>query len=55
MLFGAVDSTAVTTATDAATSLKDTGTAVILALIPLSVGFILVRKALPWARKMLHI
>lgn len=42
-------------ATDAGTSFRDTGIAVVAVLIPLAVALILAKKALPWARQMLHI
>lgn len=42
-------------ATSAGTSMRDTGIAVIAALIPLAVALILAKKALPWARRLLGV
>ena len=50
-----VTPTAETLATDAGESFRDTGIAVVAVLIPLAVALILAKKALPWARQMLHI
>jgi hypothetical protein len=47
--------TPVDLAEDAGTSFRDTGIAVIAILIPLAVAFLLAKKALPWARRMLHV
>ena len=45
----------VSLATDAGTDMRDTAIAVIAALIPLAVALLLAKKALPWARKFLHV
>ena len=47
--------TPVSLATDSGTDFRDTGIAVIAALIPLAVALILAKKALPWARRMLGV
>ena len=47
--------TPVDLAEDAGTSFRDTGIAVVAILIPLAVAFMLAKKALPWARRMLGI
>jgi hypothetical protein len=51
----ATEDTAVTgLATDAGTDIKDTAIAVVGALIPFGVSVYLVKKALPWAKSMIH-
>lgn len=42
-------------ATNAGTSFRDTGIAIVAALIPLAVALILAKKALPWARRLLGV
>jgi hypothetical protein len=44
-----------TLATSAGTSFRDTGIAVIAVLIPFAIALLLAKKALPWARRMLHV
>lgn len=50
-----VDSSVVTLTTTSATDMKDTALAVITAIVPLAVAVLLAMKAIPWARKFLHV
>lgn len=52
---GAVTPTPEQLATDSGTAFRDTGIAIIAVLIPLAVALLLAKKALPWARRMLHV
>jgi fluoride ion exporter CrcB/FEX len=51
----AADATTVTSATDFATTLKDTVVAIIVAVVPMALTVLLARKALPWARRIIGI
>lgn len=52
--FAAEDTAVTGLATDAGTDIKDTAIAVVGALIPFGVSVYLVKKALPWAKSMIH-
>lgn len=53
--FAAAPPTPVDLATSAGSDFLSVGIAIIGALIPLAVGLLLAKKALPWARRMLHV
>jgi hypothetical protein len=55
MAHAAADATTVTSATDFATTLKDTVVAIIVAVVPMALTVLLARKALPWARRIIGI
>jgi len=48
-MFGVVDTVVTGLGTTVATSIKDTGVALILAIAPLAVGLHLARRAVSWA------